>query len=185
MKVLQNISTHVTRVYRDQLDLLSDDQFLWQPYQLDILPGYCLQGEQVWRSRVPMVCFDRVEWHLPDRVHRQFGILQGIPQPCDTGRDLHHIDRRGSSHVIWAQEHQNFIIQWNERLMRLTAGVFGVELMTYTHPYMIWYRSITRLLIGNPTARHSLGYRGASGIVEGLVRLSISHNMFNVHIFMV
>ncbi|KAK4478456.1 hypothetical protein RD792_013931, partial [Penstemon davidsonii] len=78
-KLLRNVPTHVLRVYRDQLDLLTEDQFVWQPYQLEWLPDYCFRGINIWMSKVPLICFERVEWHFPDRVGRQFGMLQIIP----------------------------------------------------------------------------------------------------------
>lgn len=167
-KLLEDVPTHVLRVYRDQLDHLSNDQFIWQPYDLASLPPYCLQGVGVWRTRSPLICFEKVEWHLPDRVHRQFGMLQRVPLPCNTQRDLHRIDRR-SRDKRWAHEHRDAILQWDARVQRLTDGVVGEEPVTYTHPYMTWYRRITRLLVGNPSHREDAGYRLHGSFVEGLV----------------
>ncbi|KAK4487505.1 hypothetical protein RD792_005851, partial [Penstemon davidsonii] len=178
-KLLRNIPTHVLRVYRDQLDQLTEDQFVWQPYHLEELPAICLQGQHRWMSKVPLICFEKVEWHFPDRVLRQFGMLQGIPDPCDTIRDLHTIDRRGKRHVDWARWHEQYINLWINYQNFVVNGDFGVEHMDYNHPYMIWYRSITRMIIGNsyPIPNHrderaDTGYRGIGAGVESLIARS-------------
>ncbi|GFZ10742.1 hypothetical protein Acr_22g0001400 [Actinidia rufa] len=58
-------STHVVRVYRDQLDRLRPDEFTWRPYDaiMHELPDYCRVGSDIWVSRSPLVCFEVVEWH--------------------------------------------------------------------------------------------------------------------------
>ncbi|KAK4493409.1 hypothetical protein RD792_017690 [Penstemon davidsonii] len=130
-KLLRDIPTHVLKVYRDQLDQLSDDHFVWRPYVLEELPEYCLHGmPQLWMSKVPLICFKKVEFIFPDPVLRQFGMLQ--------------------------------------------------EDMGYNHEYMMWYRRITRMFVGNSypipaqidggdEGAHT-GYRGIGGGVEGLLQ---------------
>ncbi|KAK4479211.1 hypothetical protein RD792_014722 [Penstemon davidsonii] len=184
-KLLEHVPTHVLRVYRDQLDLLKDDQFLWQPYpQIDGLPLSCVQGIEIWRSRIPLICFERVEWHFPDRVLRQFGMLQGIPPSCDTSRDLHIVTCKGRTNVSWVDMHRQYINVWEEQRHQLVVeGELGVEHMSYNHEYMIWYRSITRLFIANPYSMvnqrdegdeiHEIddtGYRGVGCGFEGLIQ---------------
>ncbi|KAL7235321.1 hypothetical protein ACSBR1_018759 [Camellia fascicularis] len=53
-------------------------------------------------ARVPLICFDVVEWHLPDRVLRQFGRVQSVPNWCDTKWQLHATDRRGRVGIDWS-----------------------------------------------------------------------------------
>lgn len=115
------------------------------------------------------MCFERVEWHFPDRVLRQFGMLPTVPAPCDTGTTLHRLDRRGRTRVDWKAEHTQYIELWNQRAKTLAKGVPGLGHVGYTHPYMVWYRECTRLLIGNPSHRVHSGYRVVAGIIEGLV----------------
>ncbi|XP_021739853.1 serine/threonine-protein phosphatase 7 long form homolog [Chenopodium quinoa] len=62
--------------YRDAFDHQREDQMIWQPYTeavMDRLPEICRSDMHIWRSRAPLICFDVVEFHLPDRVLRQFG----------------------------------------------------------------------------------------------------------------
>ncbi|XP_057527841.1 uncharacterized protein LOC130806685 [Amaranthus tricolor] len=93
----RSYSPHTLVYYRDALDRQQDEQMTWQPYtaaKMDALPHICTSGHEIWRSRCPLICFDIVELHLPDRVMRQFGLEQVIPQAYDTQPQLHAIDRR-------------------------------------------------------------------------------------------
>ncbi|XP_021725271.1 serine/threonine-protein phosphatase 7 long form homolog [Chenopodium quinoa] len=94
--------------YRDALDRLTEDQITWDPYVpelVDVMPAHLLEHQGEWRARVPLICFEVVESHLPDRVMRQFRLQQPIPQNCDTVVRLHDIDRRGKTETNWALEH--------------------------------------------------------------------------------
>ncbi|GFS31142.1 hypothetical protein Acr_00g0015870 [Actinidia rufa] len=114
-------STHVVRVYRDQLDRLRPDEV--------------------------------VEWHLPDQVCRQFGLRQVVPEAPNTSPALHGIDMRGRARTDWTQFHREHIDQWHHRLEYLVVGVIDDTAMRYDDPYMVWYRRITRTLVGNPAHR--------------------------------
>ncbi|KAG9458618.1 hypothetical protein H6P81_003126 [Aristolochia fimbriata] len=53
-------------------------QVKWQPY-LDFmqrLPAMCVEGRRIWLSKTPLICFEIVELHAPDRVMLQFGLEQ-------------------------------------------------------------------------------------------------------------
>ncbi|KAF7815931.1 serine/threonine-protein phosphatase 7 long form-like protein [Senna tora] len=111
--------------YRDILDNLKDNDIVWQPYrspdcQTEI-PDYCLVGSHVWQAHVPLVCFHIIEWHQPDRVLRQFGMDQPIPNmPVDM--DWEHTQTlQGKIETNWAVEHQPYIELWNQRHSRTTA----------------------------------------------------------------
>ena len=96
---LRIVSTHVRRVHRDQLDQLQEGQFVWQPYLHSthgyVLPDIYQVGADIWRARTALICMDVVEWHVPDRVIRQFGFQQTVPKPIGTSRLLHAVDRWG------------------------------------------------------------------------------------------
>lgn len=165
---LEKVGMHVLVVYRDMLDCMKGDQFVWQPYAdvIDSLPEYCLSGRSIWQTVSPLICFDVVEFHFPDRVLRQFGQHQGIPANCDTVRDLHSVDRRGRQNTDWVLHHKQYIDMWANRHSRIVSAPPMYGLMDYSDPYMIWYRRITRLLIGNPANRTESGYQGVGGIIE-------------------
>ena len=62
---------------------------------LDQLPYICLADQEIWRTMSPLICFEIVEWHRPERVLRQFGMQQEIPRACSYEQQLHAVDARG------------------------------------------------------------------------------------------
>ncbi|GFS30575.1 pectin lyase-like superfamily protein [Actinidia rufa] len=161
-------STHVIRVYRDQLDRLRPNEFTWRPYDgiMHELPDYCRVASDIWVSRSPLVCFEVVEWHLPDLVCRQFGLRQVVPVAVDTSPALHGIDMRGRTHTDWTQFHREHIDHWHHRHEYLVVGVIDAAAMRYDDPYMVWYRLITRTLVGNPAHRPTSGYVEIGSTIE-------------------
>ncbi|CAH9130918.1 unnamed protein product, partial [Cuscuta epithymum] len=148
---------HVTRTssaaglgyYRDALDRLCDDQMTWMPYTdeiLGLLPPVAREHTEIWRARVPLICFDVVEHHFPDRVLRQFGLQQITPRPCDTSVDLHKIDRRGKHTEDWGMRHIQYITMWDERAAYIVDGIPSL-VPTASVDYMRWYYTITRVFI--------------------------------------
>ncbi|CAA0277808.1 unnamed protein product [Arabidopsis thaliana] len=136
--------------YRDQFDQQKDEQVIWQPYTPDLLakiPLICVSGENIWRTVAPLICFDVVEWHRPDRVLRQFGLHQTIPAPCDNEKALHAIDKRGKSEYDWSARHSRHIGLWEARVSSVVSGEPECSPMDYNDPYMEWYRRITRRII--------------------------------------
>nr|XP_016451934.1 PREDICTED: serine/threonine-protein phosphatase 7 long form homolog [Nicotiana tabacum] len=66
---------------RDVLNFLEDAQFIWTPYNEELigtLPAYCTHGRHIWRASIPLTCLDIVEHHALERVFRQFGFPQSI-----------------------------------------------------------------------------------------------------------
>lgn len=43
------------------------------------LSNMCFRDQHLWRVHCPMICFFAVEWHLPHRVSKQFGVQQRTP----------------------------------------------------------------------------------------------------------
>ena len=80
---------------------------MWQPYEahFDDLLLWCVAGRAVWTTTEPLVCFHIIEKHTPDRVIRQFGMIQEIPHDVDTDEVLHKIDLRGKVSVNWIRRH--------------------------------------------------------------------------------
>ncbi|KAL2243915.1 UNVERIFIED_CONTAM: Serine/threonine-protein phosphatase 7 long form [Sesamum indicum] len=87
------------RVIREILDEMQADQFMWQPYDMDsdVIMVYADElNPQLWRSSVPLIFYAIIEMHRPQRVVRQFGMRQNVPDSMDT-RDmsLYQIFQRG------------------------------------------------------------------------------------------
>ncbi|CAH9081713.1 unnamed protein product [Cuscuta epithymum] len=136
-------------VYRDALDRMSEDQITWMPYRPDMLAELPPAGREqthIWRARVPLICFDIVELHLPDRVMRQFGFEQVIPRPIDTYVELHKLDRRGKHTEDWALRHVRYVTMWDRRAELAVAGT-PTYVPSVSGDYMGWYYSITRLFV--------------------------------------
>ena len=93
---------------------------VWQPYEAELedLPPWCVAGRAVWTAMVSLVCFHIIEKHTPDRVFRQFGMIQVIPHDVDTDEVLHKIDLRGKVGVNWMRRHGVHILDWGNRLQR-------------------------------------------------------------------
>uniref|UniRef100_A0A2N9IKW6 Aminotransferase-like plant mobile domain-containing protein n=1 Tax=Fagus sylvatica TaxID=28930 RepID=A0A2N9IKW6_FAGSY len=88
-----------------------------------------------------------VEWHLPNRALRQFGMQQDIPQPANTEVKLHDCDLRGKVHENWRHRWRHYISIWDHRREHVVTRDKMVGLMSYHDPYMDWYRRITRRFI--------------------------------------
>ncbi|KAL0380786.1 UNVERIFIED_CONTAM: Serine/threonine-protein phosphatase 7 long form [Sesamum angustifolium] len=93
------------RVIRDILDEMQHDQFIWQPYDMESNVIMAYAGDfnpQLWRSICPLIFYAIVEMHHPERVLRQFGMMQNIPDQPDT-RDmsLHRITRSNRTGTDW------------------------------------------------------------------------------------
>ncbi|KAL3370379.1 hypothetical protein AABB24_007421 [Solanum stoloniferum] len=166
---------HVLKVFRDALDSMTEDQFIWEPYSdelIESLPDYCRIGRDIWCVRAPIFCWDVVEVHLPDRVMRQFGLKQMIPTPFLFDSTHFHHDRRGRPNTNWELEHAQWLPFWNQRLQYICEAPINREPLRYGDPYLIWFRRITRLVIGNPTLcpQQQQGYVPNSTAYETMVR---------------
>lgn len=158
----------------------------WEPYDhasLAALPELCVADQHIWHTRSPLICFDIVEWHFPDRVFRQFGMTQHIPRPCDTIAKLHKTDKRGKPNVDWAIFHSRYVALWDQREGE-TEGERSIQEsdpasapMTYSDPYMSWYRRITRRFITPDAHRSSSDYQPSALPLHVLV---CSSNIFNL-----
>ena len=99
-------------------------QVVWQPYESELghLPAFGVARRDVWMARVPLVCFWLVEKHTPDRIVRQFGMVQEMPPNVDTDDALHKIDLKGKIRVIWRDKHRSHIQVWNTQALSLCHG---------------------------------------------------------------
>ncbi|XP_075636600.1 serine/threonine-protein phosphatase 7 long form homolog [Castanea sativa] len=140
--------------YRQLLDSMYPNQVVWQPYEAELghLPAFCVAGRDMWTARVPLVCFWLVEKHTPDRVLRQFGMVQEIPEDVDTDDALHKIDLRGKIEVDWRVRHFSHIQVWNMRAQKLCHGARLEGAMSSVHPYFGWYGKVTWRFVDHTSA---------------------------------
>ena len=126
---------------------------MWQPYEakLEDLLSWCVAGRAVWTATVLLVSFHLVEKYTPDRVVRQFGMIQEIPRNVDTVIMLHAIDLRGKVGVDWMRKHVVYIMEWGNCLQRRCEAVLGD--MPPQHKYFDWFRRVTRRFIDVLDAR--------------------------------
>ena len=50
---------------------------LWEPYIGELvahLLDICLADQEIWWTKSPLIYFETVEWHCPERVLSQFGL---------------------------------------------------------------------------------------------------------------
>ncbi|KAI0516186.1 hypothetical protein KFK09_008858 [Dendrobium nobile] len=106
-----------TMTYRDEFDGLRMSQVIMTPYTQAVLANLPLQfhdGQEIWRARVPLISWKRAEWHLPDRVVRQFS---GMPttdiEPMDPS--FRRIDGRGRADQDWTIQYRDYLHIWEER----------------------------------------------------------------------
>src|SRR5204863_528988 len=95
------------------------------------LPPICTRDQNIWLARIPIICMDTVEWHLPDRVMRQFRLPQPIPAnvvPLESSPE-----KRSSK---WRKFLKEYIRMWDQCLQHI------VQLLSEVEPiedYMQWY----------------------------------------------
>eukprot|EP00267_Zea_mays_P046262 XP_020398624.1 serine/threonine-protein phosphatase 7 long form homolog [Zea mays] len=105
----------------------------------------CSIDEDIYLMRCPLICFYAVEYHLPHRVARQFGLRQEFPvEPFSTSIELHKFDRQRQKKVTdFETHHRDYIDEWNQQ------GDLNYENdQAHTNynfrRYLIWYSGVTR-----------------------------------------
>lgn len=165
----RHVTTHVLRTFRDQLDQQQPGQFRWMPYDEDEawaeLPSYCTAGAGVWMAEVPLICFEIVEWHLPQRVMRQFGMRQDIPRYRDTEVGLHGISRSGKVGIDWSARHERYLRRWRRRL-HYVIRADPQHPADISREYRSWYWRVTRRIINPPDTAGLPRHQPAAGIME-------------------
>ena len=133
-------------------------QIIWEPYTdavLQYLPTYCLNGRDIWRALVPLICIHIVEWHYPNRVLRQFGFMQSVPhQPFQM--DALHVFVLRDHDVNWAEKYERWVEFWERRVHSVVSGQPSGGSIHYHSGYLEWYRERTRRWISPTSARLTL-----------------------------
>uniref|UniRef100_K3ZDL2 Aminotransferase-like plant mobile domain-containing protein n=1 Tax=Setaria italica TaxID=4555 RepID=K3ZDL2_SETIT len=125
-------------------------QVNWQPYEgEDKLPFavsiMCAVDDDLYRMKYPLICFYVVEYRLPDRVARQFGIRQIWPTPAtSTSVELHNVDRKKKRKVSkWHAFHQAYIEEWEQFHDNVDKNDDPHTNSEYRQ-YQTWYQGATR-----------------------------------------
>ena len=140
---------------RMTLDELSPAQFIWEPYAgiLDRLPDYCLAGRPLWRYRGPLICVYIVEPHQPDRVARQFGMIQRIPDQPHYSQEHHAMTLRGQKVLDYIQTHQPSVTHWQHRMEHIWIDDL-IDGDAIVPEYMDWYLPRTVRFLSHIGALH-------------------------------
>ncbi|KAH1253721.1 Serine/threonine-protein phosphatase 7 long form [Glycine max] len=147
----QHIGNDDLIVFRRKLDIMKRHEFLWEPFTttvMSMLPPICLVGSMAWFTVVPLICFHVVEWHHPDRVLRQFGMQQPIPESPSQPWNVHGLTLKGKQDENWFQLLAPFISQWNNRAeFRVDIYARQEGLLSFNSDYMVWCRRKTKMFI--------------------------------------
>ncbi|QHN97709.1 Serine/threonine-protein phosphatase 7 long form like [Arachis hypogaea] len=66
--------------YRRLLDDLQEGQaYGIGDIDPDVIPLAIHHNSVIWSATMPLISFECIEWHATDRVRRQFGLTQGVP----------------------------------------------------------------------------------------------------------
>ncbi|XP_072979385.1 protein MAIN-LIKE 1 [Typha angustifolia] len=171
----ENAKTSDIEFYRNELDIQMECQVTWDPYSFDLLaklPASCKIGSEVWRSRTPLISYEIVEMHVPDRVLRQFGMIQHVPEPVEI---VDRLTRQGRSEEDWSMYHEQYIRRWADRLSYVVSEQESLDLdpVHALENYMQWYWSITRRWICTPVARPAVSYQPQGHVERVLVNLVV------------
>ncbi|KAL0313103.1 UNVERIFIED_CONTAM: Serine/threonine-protein phosphatase 7 long form [Sesamum radiatum] len=132
-------------------------QFIWQPYDMDsdVIMAYAADfNPQLWRSSCPLIFYAIVEMHHPERVLRQFGMRQNIPEATDT-RDmsLHQISHKNRTGTDWNLQHIQYISRWQRRYDTVVQRPPISNRRDTERGYWEWYNNITRHFVSSSTNR--------------------------------
>ncbi|QHN79128.1 uncharacterized protein DS421_19g667430 [Arachis hypogaea] len=105
----------------------------------DVIPLDIRHNSVIWSATMPLISFECIECHTSDRVRRQFGLRQGVPnQEQDLGAS-HGENLTGPKNQDWANTHYFWVMQWTNRYSHTLSD----DLVHLHYPleiYMHWYR---------------------------------------------
>ncbi|KAL4347549.1 hypothetical protein GQ457_17G024230 [Hibiscus cannabinus] len=109
----------VTIEVRMLIDKWCESQFIWRPYLdeglLVLIPERAYDDVDNWCSIMSLIHFALVEMFYGNRVLRQFGYHQPVPEMPLNMDEYEMIDTRGKSDSNWPLKHAEYIEKWNAR----------------------------------------------------------------------
>ncbi|KAL0321930.1 UNVERIFIED_CONTAM: Serine/threonine-protein phosphatase 7 long form [Sesamum calycinum] len=151
------------RVLPGEHHMVQCGTFIWQPYDMESNVIMAYAGDfnpQLWRSICPLIFYAIVEMHHPERVLRQFGMMQNIPDQPDT-RDmsLHKITRSNRTGTDWVLQHILYITRWQRRYDTVIQRQPISNRRDTDRGYWEWYNNITRHFVSSTDRRVESGYQ--------------------------
>ncbi|XP_029127014.1 serine/threonine-protein phosphatase 7 long form homolog [Cajanus cajan] len=161
------------KFYRKFFDRLSRKSIIWQPYPpLDQMPEDCTQGIRIWGSVIPLLSLCICEWHQPDRVMRQFGLQQPIPNAPITPAHVHALTLWGKTDDDWTTILSPTLEHWaNRYAYHFPATSPQVGLLGPNSEYMRWYHRKGKLYIDADEVQDSI----VGDVTECLAYLTSPH----------
>ena len=124
---------------------------------MSVLSPICLVGSVAWCAAVPLICFQVIEWHQPDKVLRQFGMQQPIPRCHSQPFNIHSITLKGKHDENWGQLLGPMINQWNNRVdFRVDGYPRQKGLLSFKSDYMVWYRQKMKMFVDSKNANTTI-----------------------------
>ncbi|KAL0456840.1 UNVERIFIED_CONTAM: hypothetical protein Slati_1023200 [Sesamum latifolium] len=126
---------------------------------------------ELWRSACPLIFYAIVEIHHPERVLRQFGMRQYIPEMPDS-RDmtLHKISRKARTGTDWGVQHIVHVSRWQRRRDLIVQRPPISNERHTERRYWEWYNNITRRFISSSTDRRvESGYQPGDACMRDIV----------------
>lgn len=156
--------------YTNELDALTPEQVTWEPYGSGDRFGYtpafvlnpkCTEERNLWLMRCPLICHWAVEYHMPQRVMRQFGLFQTHPPEYKyTDRELHRLDRKRQRTIKkWDKHHKNYVSEFKlcvEKAKKSGWGLVEPHCPDAFSNYITWLRENTRLSYCEPAYKEDI-----------------------------
>lgn len=128
-----------------------ESQVVWTSYD-NYLHPWCLAEKHIWLTTASLLCFQIVEYYHPERVMRQFGLLQRCPKwPTDNfDKSVHCVKLTGKAGVDWCRHHAHYYQLWNQR----AQNIVGDENFHLDVDYTTWYHQHGHLFTTPEAAAH-------------------------------
>ncbi|XWS47332.1 hypothetical protein CRYUN_Cryun14cG0143400 [Craigia yunnanensis] len=148
--------------YRKALDSLEPCDVEWLPYKYmdsTVIPEEIRSTLFLGRSKTMLICFDKAERHVPNRVLRQYGMLQPIPE--DVAQWVRK-SRGVDGGVDLSGKMESELNEWADRALHIVEGDDDAD----ENEYKGWYLRITRKVVGRPISLSSEFQRTIGGVRE-------------------
>ncbi|CAI0468506.1 unnamed protein product [Linum tenue] len=147
-----NTRQHGNELYQYKLFFDELSTIVWCPYSArdEQFRGSVIRSD-TFRAIVPLICFSAVMWHYPDRVLRQFGMLQNVPHQPHSEFEIRYFLRQTTRGPSRGQQllhvYRESLDLWSRRHEYIATMPFSEETLAYHSEYLEWYRDVTRRAI--------------------------------------